>query len=303
MENSENTSLSGIEYLKKIGIKEVSERTFIHDGELEKFLDGDFQGINKTKVMGFIQILEREFAIDLDDLKNKYISYMNENQLEKQEPKHSLMMEEVEKEEKKRGFFSFIFLLVAIGSIAYLIDKYNLLDFTTPNDIKTARVVEDKDVKLNIEKLVKTDSSKVVKKAEKEKSMVSSEEANENLDNEEKQLSVNVNDNFANGGNSSIDTNKIIETKKNDTTELDLSKLNEDLYGDKNQQKQIDKNLEKQIDEHNETNQTGGGEVVTNEMYIIPKRKVWIGTIDLDTYKKKDFLAKKDKRVNKTYIK
>jgi hypothetical protein len=33
-------------------------------------------------------------------------------------------------------------------------------------------------------------------------------------------------------------------------------------------------------------------------MYIIPNHKVWIGTIEFDTFKKKDFLAPKGKRVD-----
>jgi len=93
MEVNENDELrpAGVEFLKNIGIKEVSNRTFIHEAELEKFLNSEFDGINKTKAMGFIQILEREYNIDLGDLKSRYILYLEEKQAEQSEPKQSLM--------------------------------------------------------------------------------------------------------------------------------------------------------------------------------------------------------------------
>jgi len=291
MENSEEISQNGVEFLKKLGIKEVSNRTFIHETELNKFLNGDFHGINKTKAMGFIQILEREFSIDLSDLKGQYVAYLNEHIQEEEKPKQSLMMEEVQNEERKKGFFSFLFLIAAIGSIAYLIDKYDLLNFSNPGDIKTAQVInseEVKNAKLNLEKLSQPKKPKIVEKVTKEENILASE-----ITNTQKSES----DLLKNDESSSNEANNNIEENNNnmDSTDLDLSKLNDDLKDETNQNDVVNNDLLK--DENSDLNNTNDT-AISNEIYIIPNSKVWIGTIELDTLKKKDFLAPRGKRVD-----
>jgi len=299
MENKEEINANGIEYLKKIGIKEVSNKTFIHEEELKKFLDSDFTGINKTKAMGFIQILEREFRIDLSDLKSQYIDYLNENSEEIKPVKQSLMMEEVQNEERKKGFFSFLFLIASIGTIAYLIDKYNLLDFSTPSDIKTAQISSEiKDVELNLGKLSQPEKPQIVEKVKKEEVIVASEAKNnsdisdiieKDKNNEEKNLELK----------DILSSDEAIEKKDtsniNNNEELDLSKLNSELKTDSEDIEKNDQTINELVEDNSENNST---EAITNEIYIIPNSKVWIGTIDLDTLKKKDFLAPKGKRVD-----
>ncbi|RUM63105.1 MAG: hypothetical protein DSZ05_09090 [Sulfurospirillum sp.] len=74
-----------VAYLKEIGLKKVSNKTFINEADLAAFLDEDFTNINKTRALGFIQILEREYPVKLDDLKNAYLTYAQQNKQEKRE--------------------------------------------------------------------------------------------------------------------------------------------------------------------------------------------------------------------------
>ncbi len=304
MGNSEELKESGIEFLKSLDLSEISNRTFIHEEELKKFLDGEFDGINKTKAMGFIQIIQREYHIDLSDLKNQYISYLDEHKSDYKEPKTSLIMEEVQSEERKKGFFSFLFLILAIGAIAYLINKYDLLNFTNPNDIKTAEVLnkeEVKDVKLNLEKLSQPQKPDVLQEKKEEK--VTDETTNV----KDTQEDLKTNDDLS--LNNILTPEKTVQKSENETAntqddsqksdDLDLSKLNEDLstpaeVNTDDQNQNIQENTATESDNANTTNT----EAVTNELYIMPNSKVWIGTIELDTLKKKDFLAPKGKRVD-----
>ncbi len=280
-ENKNENSMDSIKELLEIGIKEISNKTFIHEDELERFLNGRFENINKTKAMGFIQILQREYHVDLSDLKHKYLSFLEENNLNEPKVKQSLIMEEVKSEERKKSFFSLIFLFLAIGSIAYLIDKYDLLNFNKPSDINTAIVGEQKkedSSSINLNKIenedkkvnTKTDGNSVdVHKVLKES------KASENSDNE----------------------NKLVKTNQN----LDLSQLNSDLLTSNQSADTNDSDINSSdsnnlVSESNTTNPNS--EATTNEMYILPSAKVWIGTIDLNTLKKQDFLAAKGKRVD-----
>ena len=272
----------GIRYLLEIGLKEVSNRTFIHEGELERFLSGNFENINKTKAMGFIQILQREFHIDLSDLKQKYLSYIQEHQ---DEPKvnNSLILEEVKNEERTKTFFTIFFLLLAIGAIGYLIKKYDLLNFDKPINVDTAQVVQKSDTQNQ-----KIDLDKIVLDEPKEK------KSQEKITNSKQENELDLNKVLEENKNS-IDKTKdkqgqVPKDSTNEENSLDLSKLNSQLADDT-----ISNSEQNTTSQDQNSSDT---KAVTNELYIIPDSKVWIGTIDLDTFKKHDFLTPRGQRVD-----
>ena len=76
-----NSSKDAIKKLKEIGLKEISNKTFINKENLEHLLNKDFKKLHKTKALGFIQILEREFEVDLKELKNEYIFFKKHGRL------------------------------------------------------------------------------------------------------------------------------------------------------------------------------------------------------------------------------
>ncbi len=316
LENSEEMDTQKtdpVKYLMDIGLKEVSSKTFIHQEELTKFLSGNFESINQTKAMGFIQILQREYKIDLSDLKQKYLAYKQENSSGEPKIKESLIMEEVKQEERTKSIFSIVFLLLAVGGIAYLINKYNLLNFDKPMNIPTATIEEnnsqdkssDENKTLDLNKLSSNDTSGEVKQEEPKETK--QEEAKKEEIKEEKQDTKNE-----------IDLNKVLEENKsqdakdedtpenaeqkeeqkqqvasssNDTNGLDLSKLNGDLTSSDNA---TQAQTEQTTSDENSTNT----QALTSELYITPDSKVWIGTIELDSYKKHDFLTPRGKRVD-----
>jgi len=295
MNENENEEVknNGVEYLLEIGIKEVANKTFIYVDELTSFLNGNFKNINKSKAMGFIQILEREYDIDLSNLKNKYIEYIQENKSEKKF-KEPLIMEDVKNDENKKGFFTITFLALAIGSIVYLVDKYELLDFEIPTKLlmaTTENSAEMKDAQNNLKKLTQPEPE-VVKAIEPKKELTDNNEV-------ELKLSDLLDDKK---DNKKIET-PIVEEKEaieaNNTQlansdDLDLSQLNSDL-----QEKVIIENAEASIEIEDDANESEvTTDAVLNEIYIMPSSKVWMGTIDLETLKKKDFLAQSGKRID-----
>ncbi len=303
LENTEDMDIKKsdpVKYLMDIGLKEVSSKTFIHQDELTRFLSGNFDNINQTKAMGFIQILQREYKIDLSDLKQKYLSYKQENPSTNPKAKESLIMEEVKSEERTKSFFSIIFLLLSVGAIAYLINKYDLLNFDKPMDIPTASI-EDKNSKnktetVNLNKIASDDTKKEVKKTQEIK-----EEVKQEPKQEVKQETKNE-----------LDLNKVLEETKKENTQantenkqansptnnlenkngLDLSKLNTDLANTDTVQETTSQAAT--TDEQNSSNTQS----ITNELYIVPDSKVWVGTIDLNTYKKHDFLTPRGKKID-----
>ncbi len=289
MENNKNNTdnidvdnIDSVKYLMDLGLKEVSNKTFIHQEELKRFLSGNFENINQTKAMGFIQILQREYRIDLSDLKEKYISYTKENIDSKPKVKESLMMEEVKSEERTKSFFSVVFLLLAVGAIAYLINKYNLLNFDKPMNISTATIKEKKSDSIDLNKIVLNNPKPKIEKKEETKK----EEVKNELD-----LNKVLEENKKDNTQETTEQGAVVQTAT-DNNNLDLSKLNSELSNDDINQVAIEQNTTS--DEQNSSNNNA----VTNELYIMPDSKVWIGTINLETLKKHDFLTPRGKKVD-----
>ncbi len=309
----------GVEFLKNMGISEVSNRTFIHEEELSRFLNGDFKHINKAKAMGFIQILQREYRIDLTNLKNRYLEYYKEHHGEEELPRENLIMEEVKNEARARKITTLIFLFLSIGAIAYLVNKYHLLNFETNNydNIEMAKI---DDTEPNLPSLLESHDQKQEQKQKKVDSTTSNtidlnkvleSKSNQNELSNTNTISQNTQEiQEKNNQNSDVEvttnSNIINSESSNQQNELDLSQLNSDL-AKKNSETTQNNNLVASDNSENlnindindsETIDNSNNEATINELYIIPKAKAWIGTIDLDTLKKKDFLAKPHKRVD-----
>ena len=305
---TEEIKNDGIEKLLKIGTKEISKKTFIHKEELENFLNGNFKTINQTKAHGFIQILQREFNVDLSDLKEKYNTYMHENT----KPKKSaqpLIVEEIENEKSKKRWFSILFILLGIALVVYLLNKNKLLNFEQINKVEIATTpisTEIKDAQNNLELLNKNQSVSIVEKTinnvakDKNTTLTPStvetiiqQDSPDNLEAINATTKENINlqepsseiqDDIA----AIIDEKPTTLVDLNNTTTPDIDQLN--------------KTIKEPSVDFKETllapNNSEISEITPKEIYIIPKSKIWIGTIDLTTFKKKDFLSTKGVKID-----
>lgn len=69
----------GFEHLQRLGAQKIYENTHISRQNVEFILAKAFDKINKVQFFGFVSILEREYAIDLSDLKQEYQAYDVQN--------------------------------------------------------------------------------------------------------------------------------------------------------------------------------------------------------------------------------
>ncbi|MDD5717251.1 MAG: hypothetical protein PHW64_05550 [Sulfuricurvum sp.] len=63
------------EELQTLGIEKIHERTHISRDKLERVLNKSFEEIGKVQFMGYISILEREYGLDLTEIKQEYSTY------------------------------------------------------------------------------------------------------------------------------------------------------------------------------------------------------------------------------------
>lgn len=67
------------ELLDKESISSISSKTMISEDNIEKIFAEDYTGLTKAKALGFLSILEREYNIDLKDVRHNAMSYFEIN--------------------------------------------------------------------------------------------------------------------------------------------------------------------------------------------------------------------------------
>ena len=113
------------EILEENSIKTISQKTKISESNLESLLAGNFDTLQKTKALGFIAIIEREYHADLNRLRENALEYYGENRQESgYSTRHYL-------DEEKKGK-SKLMVLVVFGLLAYA-SWYFLTQFDKKN--------------------------------------------------------------------------------------------------------------------------------------------------------------------------
>jgi hypothetical protein len=69
-----------IEKLQNIGVEKIYKDTHIPREFIQPLLEGDFTKFTKLQFLGFITILEREYDLDLESLKEQGLTYFKEKE-------------------------------------------------------------------------------------------------------------------------------------------------------------------------------------------------------------------------------
>jgi len=108
----------GFAKLKDIGAQKIHETTHIARLHVQALLDENFENLNSIQFLGFISILEREYGIDLSELKNNGLTYFDENTVEvKEEKKVKVFVPH-----KKKGTLTFFY--IAIAAMIFIVFSY-----------------------------------------------------------------------------------------------------------------------------------------------------------------------------------
>ena len=99
------------EILEENSIKGISQKTKISEENLENLLAKKFDSLIKTKTLGFISILEREYKADLSALRNEALEYYESHKEE-----HAFSVTAPMEEDKKgRSKLFLVFVLALLG--------------------------------------------------------------------------------------------------------------------------------------------------------------------------------------------
>jgi len=101
------------EILEENSVKSISQKTKISEENLENLLAKNFDVLIKTKTLGFISIIEREYKADLTALKEEALTYYASHKED-----HSFSVASGPIEEENKGS-SKLFLVVVLALLGY----------------------------------------------------------------------------------------------------------------------------------------------------------------------------------------
>ena len=106
------------------GLESISEKTNISIYNLNSLANRDFKELNRVKALGFIQILKREYNIDVSDLESDIRGYFEDKSSVDSDNEPILVSPD--KLKPKRSFPKWIILLFLIGGLWYFYNSGKL---------------------------------------------------------------------------------------------------------------------------------------------------------------------------------
>ncbi len=131
------------EFFEKYSIEEITQKTKISPITLRFIRNKEFDKIPRAKFFGFLKIIEKEFNVDLSDLKEEYNNF---NPIQKEKPQEI----KIEKNQNNNNYLIFFaFLLLLIGG--YLLYKSIKPSKPTPTLTQQIIIPPSKNIEKSIE--------------------------------------------------------------------------------------------------------------------------------------------------------
>ena len=111
----------GFEKLKSIGAQKIHEKTHIAKQHVQALLHETFDQMTKVQFIGFLSILEREYSLDLSDLKERGLEYFKSSMALDEEDNHVF----ITTYKKKNHTLLYIGLSVLLLTLAVLYSIQN----------------------------------------------------------------------------------------------------------------------------------------------------------------------------------
>jgi len=185
----------GLERLKEIGAQKIHEKTHISREHVQAILHESFDSLNKIHFIGFISILEREYNVDLSELKAKGLAYFRDLNNKPRYINNTVFAQG--KKKKNHTTLYVIVALLLLGGFAYFkmlpaMDESNeskqidntlienaqkSIESVVEIDVQDANETEEKDVENNASNtLLKEDEQAETSQVEEEKTNTSKNE-------------------------------------------------------------------------------------------------------------------------------
>jgi len=253
-----------LELFDKNSIKDISKKTRISEKDLEYIRDEDFDNISKTKGLGFIKIIEREYGVDLSEKREKLISYLKEHDRYKNK-EFFIAPPSKRRYSKYIAFFILVLMLAGVIFIFYL---------KKPSSFST------------VEKSY-GEQNPIVNEAKE----ISGIEINSTNTTKEDGGSVAIEENMA----EVADDNQTSMTTEENSSKVEAENKQQNIENNVSEApKSVESSAEQVVTQvaTTEKNTSKPAEKVAmeNSLILSPKSKLWVGVIDMNNHKKKSYI-------------
>lgn len=132
----------GFEKLRTIGAQKIHEKTHISKYHVQALLHNNFDDMTKIQFLGFVSILEREYNVHLDELRERGLEYFTSLKVTNED--RPIFMQP--KQTKSNTFLyltlAILFILIAIG-YTYATTQVNKQSEITIQDNQTIKTVQE----------------------------------------------------------------------------------------------------------------------------------------------------------------
>jgi len=135
-----------IEKLQELGAQKISADTHIPLNHIQALLHENFDGFSKIQFLGFIAILEREYDVDLTELRQKGIVYFGEQEKTASEIHHQDLFVSPTKKRNLTPFYILIVVVIVLIGAYLTLNQSNTQDILLNNDIILEDVQKNKDL-------------------------------------------------------------------------------------------------------------------------------------------------------------
>ncbi len=138
----------GLDKLNSIGAQKIHEQTHIARHHAQAVLHEIFDDMTKIQFLGFISILEREYNVDLNDLKVKGLEFYGDETPKNEDNIEVFILEK----EKKNRTALYVVILILIIVVLYILSlsfdskkevKVDAIDSTTMENTKVNKPIKE----------------------------------------------------------------------------------------------------------------------------------------------------------------
>jgi len=239
------------ELIDTYGLKDIHTRTRISNDSLLNLLNEDYASMSKTNALGFIKILEREYGVELSELRQSVVeSIEDENYIPK-----DLVLTERRYGSKKKIASSVVLFLLLFAGLVYVVYLINAQNADSHSDVihmqESLPIIENEALEFV--------------KQEPQSKEVATDDFNE-VDENRKDEGITKSEDVA-ANEVQTDENVIEKGASEEVVELEVEQVAKEDGLEAEQTKEA-KVLER---------------VAVDEVVIIPNQKLWLGYINLDT--------------------
>lgn len=118
--------INTFEDLLELGTEKIHERTHISRDKIELVMTKSFAQIGKVQFMGYISILEREYGIDLSDIRREYTDFYEDHSASIL-PKHSVILQASSDTKSKWMIAGAVAILLLMGAGYFMQSKMSAM--------------------------------------------------------------------------------------------------------------------------------------------------------------------------------